>query len=105
MKSKLTTFGIGFGCMLLAWILFFMPISKDTKEHKDISAKYIDNKYEIKIKLSNEIIIIDDNDIEVRYIHGYVSKNGTTAYLEEYSIKNIIGKRTEYKLIILESID
>ena len=92
-------------CALISFILFFMPISRETKKHEEISIQYENNGYEIKIKPFNDIIKIGYNDIQIQYVNGYVSKSGRKAHLEEYTIKTITGYRKNYKLIITETID
>lgn len=92
-------------CALLSFMLFFMPISRETKKHEDISIQHKNNGYEVKIKPFNDIVTIRHNDIQIQYVNGYVSKSGRKAHLEEYTIKTITGYRKIYKLIITETID
>lgn len=92
-------------CVLISFILFVIPISRETKKHEDIYIKHINNGYEVKIKPFNDIVKIGYDDIEIQYVSGYVSKNGRKAHLEEYTIKTITGYRKNYKLIITETID
>ena len=107
MKNKkiYTIVSIVLFCALLSFILFFMPISRETKKHEDISIQVKNNGYEVKIKPFNDIVKIGYDDIEIQYVSGYVSKNGRKAHLEEYTIKTITGYRKNYKLIITETID
>lgn len=107
MKNKkiYTIVSIVLFCALLSFILFFMPISRETKKYEDIYIKHINNGYEVKIKPFNDIVKIGYDDIEIQYVSGYVSKNGRKAHLEEYTIKTITGYRNSYKLIITETID
>ena len=104
-KKIYTIVSIVLLCALLSFILFFMPISREIKEHEDISIQVKNNGYEVKIKRFNDIVTIGYNDIQIQYVNGYVSKSGRKAHLEEYTIKTITGYRKSYKLIITETID